>query len=62
MSKIDKATLRRLAVESSTDPRTVQKVLRGEPVRGMAAHRIAAVLAAEGLAPPPASRPREPRP
>lgn len=48
-SKPDTATLRRWAVASSSDPRTVEKVLRGEPVRGLAGYRVRAVLAAEGI-------------
>lgn len=49
--RFDHATLRRLAVEASADPRTVARRLRGELVRGLAAHRIDAVLAKHGLLP-----------
>lgn len=47
--RIDEATKRRLAVQASCDPRTLEKALRGEQVRGLAGHRIRAALAAEGL-------------
>jgi len=46
---IDRARLRQLAVTASADPRTVLRVLRGEPVRGLAYYRIRDVLLAEGL-------------
>ncbi len=46
---IDWATRRRLAVEGSVDPRTVEKILRGEYVRGLAGHRARATLAAAGI-------------
>lgn len=46
---IDTATLRRLAVEAEADPRTVARYLRGEPVRGLAKHRIRRVLGEHGL-------------
>lgn len=48
MPKPDQATKRRLAVEASCDPRTIDKVLRGEPVRGLARQRALAVLVAAG--------------
>lgn len=48
---VDLATLRVLAVEASADPRSVARVLRGERVRGMADHRIRAVLATHHLLP-----------
>lgn len=50
-SALDTATLRRLAVEASVDPRTVRRRLNGEEVRGLAAHRVDAVLAQHGLKP-----------
>jgi hypothetical protein len=59
MLRIDKATIRELAVKASCDPRTIEKAIRGEPVRGMAGHRARAVLAAAGLAVP--ERPTDPR-
>jgi hypothetical protein len=49
--QIDTATLRRLAVESESDHRTVKRRLRGEPVRGLAGHRIDRVLRSHGLEP-----------
>ncbi len=48
---IDVGFRRRFAVEASCDPRTIDKVLRGEPVRGLAGHRARAVLIAAGLLP-----------
>ena len=53
---IDRATLRRLAVEADADPRSViaeLRAARGEraPVRGMAGHRVRRVLAEHGLIP-----------
>lgn len=47
--RFDTATIRRLAVEADVDPRTVRRRLRGESVRGMAAHRVDAVLVKHGL-------------
>lgn len=44
---LDAGTLRRLAVEYEVDPRTILKLLRGAPVRGMARDR--AVRAVESL-------------
>jgi hypothetical protein len=50
---LDKATLRRLSVESESDPRTVQKeFLVPGSVKGLPGHRIRRVLAAHGLASP----------
>ena len=49
-TSFDHATLRKLAVASSCDPRTVAKFLRGEPVRGMARDRLIPVVAAAGIA------------
>jgi hypothetical protein len=40
---------RQVAVGSGTDPRTVQKVFRGEPVRGMAGRRAREALRAAGI-------------
>jgi predicted transcriptional regulator len=48
---LDAATLREIAVEASSDPRTVLKIARGERVRGLAAKRIYVVLARRGIAP-----------
>jgi len=47
--KLEYAQLRELAVRASCDPRTVSKVLRGEKVRGMPAHRALKVLKRAGL-------------
>ncbi len=51
---IYEATRRRLAVKAWVDPRTLDKVLAGKAVRGMAGHRARAVLEAEGVPFPPA--------
>jgi hypothetical protein len=47
--KLDAATARRLAVEASCDPRTLQRVLDGEEVRGLAGERALKVLVEHGL-------------
>lgn len=47
--KLSASEVRRLAVAASCDPRTVEKVLRGEPVRGMARTRALAALKAAGV-------------
>lgn len=52
LKRLDKATIRELAVKASCDPRTIDKVFRGEVVRGMSGHRARAVLAAAGLLTP----------
>ena len=44
---------RELAVRANVHPRTITKVLRGLPVRGMPGDRARAVLEAEGLLPKP---------
>lgn len=44
--------LRALSVESQTDPRTVAKVLRGEPVRALPRDRVVAVLQKHGISVP----------
>lgn len=49
MMTLDLATKRELAVKASCDPRTIDKLLRGEPVRGMAGHRARRVLESEGV-------------
>lgn len=46
---IDEATARRLSVKAGCDPRTLRKVLRGQPVRGMSGQRARDVLVEEGL-------------
>jgi hypothetical protein len=48
---LDAATVRRLAVRADVDPRTIQKVYEGLPVRGMAGRRARGALAEAGLAP-----------
>ena len=50
--ELDTATIRRIAVESDSDPRSVVKVLRGDRVRGMVGHRIREVLSRRGLLAP----------
>jgi hypothetical protein len=52
MKKIDSATRRRLAVLASCDPRTLDKALRSEPIRGLAGHRARAILRDARLLPP----------
>ena len=49
MKRIDEATIRRLAVESSTDPRTIRKVILGKPVRGMSGERAREALVRAGF-------------
>jgi hypothetical protein len=49
MEKLDAATLRRLAVRASCDPKTIQKLWRGGNVRGLAGQRAWAVLREAGL-------------
>lgn len=51
---------RELAVRASVDVRTLGKILRGEPVRGLAGDRARAVLEAEGIK-VPTPRPRSRR-
>lgn len=45
---IDAATLRRLAVEASCDPRTILAVAKGTSVKGLAGERARAALVAAG--------------
>ena len=49
MLKLDKSRIRELAVRASCDPRSIEKLLRGEDVRGMAGHRARAALRAAGV-------------
>lgn len=52
--------VRRIAVAAMTDPRTIQRYLKGEPIRSTSKARIEASLAALGFpaaAPSPAPRP-----
>lgn len=55
---LDAATLRRLAVRASCDPKTIKRVFDSEPVRGLAFHRAHQTLAEAGLLPdtPPARK------
>jgi hypothetical protein len=46
---IDDSLKRELAVKASVCPRTIGKVLRGEPVRGGAGRRARQALAAAGF-------------
>lgn len=46
--KLDSATLRRLAVRASCDPRTITAVASGREVRGMAGERARRVLVEAG--------------
>jgi hypothetical protein len=52
-TKLDAATLRRLAVRASCSPKTIQKIWLGMPVRGLAGYRGRAALLEAGLAPRP---------
>ena len=49
---VDTATLRRLSALSGADPRTIDKLLLGKPVKGDIAHRVAAVLIQLGIVVP----------
>jgi hypothetical protein len=50
--KLDAATLRRLAVRASCDPKTIAKAAQGIPVRGLAGQRARVALEEAGLWPP----------
>ena len=45
---ISGADLKRLALDASVDPRTLQAVLEGRPVRGMAGERARKALVEAG--------------
>lgn len=47
--KVPAARRRRLCVEADADPRTVARMLRGEPVRGMVSERIRKAAKALGV-------------
>ena len=47
--KLEASTARKLAVEASCDPRTLQRVFAGEAVRGLAGERALDVLVKHGL-------------
>ncbi len=61
MPKLDEATRRKLAVDASCDPRTIDKALRGKPIRGLAGHRARAALEAAGFTVPVPKPRRTPR-
>lgn len=46
--RLDAATARRLAVQASCDPRTLVRILAGEPVKGLAGERARAALIKAG--------------
>jgi len=46
---LDEATRRLMAVLCDADPRSVDKVLAGQPVRGLTGQRIRATLEAAGI-------------
>lgn len=46
---IDESMARRYAVAADCDPRTIKKLIRGEPVREIPGVRARAVLVAAGL-------------
>jgi hypothetical protein len=50
---LDEATRRAMAVTAQCDPRTIDKVMAGEPVRGISAVRAHEALTAAGLKVPP---------
>lgn len=56
---IDEATRRRLAVLADVDPRTIDKVILGQPVRGAAGVRALAILTETGIVAPTTDAPRE---
>lgn len=50
--RIPGAVKREIAVAASVDPRSLERVLRGERVRGMPDDRIRRELSARGIEPP----------
>lgn len=54
-NQITSTTVLLLAAESFTDPRTVRRWLKGDPLRGTIRERIQAAALARGIAPPAAS-------
>lgn len=55
MKTLDASTLRRLSVLADVDPRSLRRLLRGEPVRGAAGHRARRVLVEAGYLGEPAT-------
>jgi hypothetical protein len=47
--RLDYAIARKLAVQAQVDPRTILRVHRGKPVRGMAGHRAREALIHAGF-------------
>ena len=47
---VDRPTLLRLAADADADPRSVERALHGEHVRGRAGERIARALETNGFA------------
>lgn len=52
---LDASSLRRLAVLADVDPRSLRRLLRGQPVRGGAGHRARRVLIEAGYLSEPTS-------
>lgn len=48
-TKLDAAKIRQLAVRAEVDPRSIERVLQGADVRGMAGERAKRILKEEGL-------------
>lgn len=49
---LDRPALYRLAAEADCDVRTVERALRGEPLRGRVAEKLVPVLRTAGIDPP----------
>ena len=58
--KLDKSLKRELAVKAGVDPRSLEKILAGKLVRGMAGRRARAVLEAAGYLTAPTGAERWP--
>ena len=52
MPVFDQATRRRLSVEASCDPRTLDKIIKGNSVKGLAGYRAREALVRAGFALP----------
>lgn len=48
---VDAATARRLAVKADCDPRSIRRIIAGEPVRGMSGQRALKVVRESGIEP-----------